>query len=112
MHNTGSVDKSINKAEIISFYNSTKRGVDALDEKCAKHSSSRRTQRWPMAIFVRMLDISGVNSHVLYTSFRNNPHIEKADFIKNLAGELVKPHMERRLHNPRISREVPSFEDP
>lgn len=106
MHHTASIDETTNKPEVISFYNMTKGGVDALDEKCAKHTTSRRTRRWPMAIFHRLLDISGINSHVLYQSYKNNPQLEKADFIKELADELVRPHLERRLHNTRISREV------
>lgn len=65
MHNQKGYDDDIQKPEIISYYNSTKGGVDALDEKCSIYSTER-TRRWPLAIFYRLLNISGVNSYVLY----------------------------------------------
>ncbi|KAJ8941499.1 hypothetical protein NQ314_010383 [Rhamnusium bicolor] len=39
--------------EINAYYNYTKSGVDAVDEKCSKYCCSRRRQRWPMALFYR-----------------------------------------------------------
>lgn len=47
MHHSNTIGKT-NKPEIIEFYNETKSGVDALDQKCV----TRRTRRWPMAIFM------------------------------------------------------------
>src|SRR5215510_5531487 len=37
--------------EIIHFYNSTKGGVDTVDQLCGNYSVSRRTRRWPLCIF-------------------------------------------------------------
>jgi len=36
-------------------YNFTKRGVDTVELICSR-ISTRRTQRWPMTIFFRVLD--------------------------------------------------------
>lgn len=94
------------KPEIITYYNNTKGGVDSLDEKCTIYSSGRRTRRWPMAIFFRMVDISSVNSYLLHQSYRDNPKLTRYNFIKQLAMQLVKPEMERRLQNTHITREV------
>lgn len=94
------------KPEIISYYNNTKGGVDSLDEKCSIYSSSRRTRRWPMAIFFRMLDISSVNSYLLHQSYRDNPKLKRYDFVHQLAMQLVKLELERRSQNLRITREV------
>nr|CAH7746347.1 unnamed protein product [Callosobruchus chinensis] len=59
-----------------------------------------------MVIFFRLLDISGVNAHVLYQCFKDNSNIEKADFFKILADHLVKPHLHRRAESTRIKREL------
>ena len=39
------------KPEIVHFYNSTKVGVDTVDQLCGNYSVSRRTRRWPLCIF-------------------------------------------------------------
>nr|CAH7754922.1 unnamed protein product [Callosobruchus chinensis] len=69
-HHHASTDPEANKPDIIADYNCTKGGVDTLDEKYSKFSSSRRTQRWPMAEFFRLFDISMANAHILYESYR------------------------------------------
>jgi hypothetical protein len=51
--------------EIIEFYNGTKGGVDALDEKCTVYSTNRRTNRWPLAIFYTLINISMVGLTML-----------------------------------------------
>lgn len=39
------------KPEAILFYNEHKSGVDSMDQKLARYSSKRRTNRWPLAFF-------------------------------------------------------------
>lgn len=51
-----------------------------------------------------MLDIASVNAFVLYSSYKNNIEINRAEFLKRLAFALVKPEMERRYENKRIPR--------
>lgn len=106
MHHSESIDNDTGKPEIISFYNATKGGVDALDEKCSKYSSSRRTRRWPMVIFFRILDIASSNAYVVYSSANPDNKISRFTFIKNLANDLVTPQLTRRLANPKIPREI------
>ena len=43
MHHNEEVNEEDNKPEIISYYNSTKGGVDEIDKKCSNYNSSRRT---------------------------------------------------------------------
>lgn len=107
MHFAKSTDPETQKPEIVSFYNRNKGGVDTLDEKCAKSSSSRRTRRWPLVIFFRMLDISIVNTYILHQSYKDNEMItDKSNFAKALANALVHEHMVARLNNSRIPREI------
>lgn len=109
MHHDKSIDSESGKPEIIEFYNITKGGVDALDEKCTKYSTSRRTRRWPMAIFFNLLNISLVNSYVIFSSFPDNPKQSRFDFIKSLAQELIASQLQRRLMNTRLPRAMKSM---
>lgn len=106
MHHTKSTDITSGKPEIIEFYNSTKGGVDTLDKKVANYSPSRRTQRWPMAIFFALLDVSTVNAYILYGSYKDTPTIERADFLKQLARSLTLPQWKRRMENLKLPREL------
>jgi len=48
-------------------YNSTKGAVDTVDEMCWRYNTGRSCKRWPLAIFLHMLNISGINSQIIYT---------------------------------------------
>lgn len=75
MHsNTDDIDSTTadaKKLEIISFYNVTKGGVDTVDKICGTYIIRRRCKRWPLVIFFRVLDITRINSQVIFVS--NNP---------------------------------------
>ena len=51
MHRDAKVDAETKKPEIIQFYNSTKGGVDTIDQLCGNYSVTRRTRRWPLCVF-------------------------------------------------------------
>lgn len=77
------------------LYNKTKSGVDVLDEMCATYSTSRKTRRWPLVIFFRLLVIAGINSMVIYS--RNNPKstMVRREFLREIAVEMIKPAISR-----------------
>lgn len=106
MHSLPAQDPEVNKPEIISFYNNSKAGVDTLDQKCAIYSTGRRTRRWPMAIFFRILDICGANAFIIFSNTKDNIEETRLDFMKNLAKQLVTEELERRQGNPRLRQEV------
>lgn len=106
MHHNENTDEISGKPEIIDYYNTTKGGVDSLDQKCSVYSTGRRTRRWPMAIFFRLLDISCVNSYILHQSYRDISKMNRYQFGKELAMMLVIPHMKRRYENVHIGREI------
>lgn len=106
MHHTQETDPETQKPEIIAFYNSTKGGVDALDEKCTVYSTSRRTRRWPLAIFYTLMNVCMVNSYVIYSACPGNPKVSRLKYIKLLAKELVQPYLNHRLLNTRLPREL------
>lgn len=106
MHHKIDTNLIDDKPEIISYYNSTKSGVDVLDLKCANYSSNRRTRRWPLAVFYTTINVASVNSFILYTCFSDNPILSRFKFVKQLAKELIEPHLHRRLAIPNIRRDV------
>lgn len=106
MHHTVKDNEVKRKPEIISNYNSTKCGVDLLDMKCAIFSSNRRTRRWPMAIFYRLLNIGTVNSYIMFLCFKNSPDMTRFQFIKELGYELITPHLQARLTSYSLPREL------
>ncbi|XP_050064468.1 piggyBac transposable element-derived protein 4-like [Aphis gossypii] len=70
MHNDDSIDTDCarSKPEMIKFYNSTKGGVDTVDQMKGKYSVSRNSRRWPLKIFFSVLNIAGINSQIIYAS--------------------------------------------
>lgn len=104
MHHSIEVNEDKRKPEIIAYYNATKCGVDIMDMKCAIYNSSRRTRRWPLAMFYRMLNIGSVNSFILYLSYQNSPIQTRFEFIKQLSFDLIKPHLQKRYSLPSLQR--------
>lgn len=56
------------KPEVILSYNSTKSGVDTMDQMVRCYSVKRMTRRWPMVIFYNMVDVSGLNAYIIWAS--------------------------------------------
>lgn len=104
-HHTEAVDDKTKKPIMIVDYNHSKGGVDEIDKKCSIYSSSRKTRRWPMAIFYRILDLAGTNAFVLYESCPG-AKLRRGDFILSLARELVLPILKERVYNSRLPREL------
>lgn len=97
MHHDNSIDDTSGKPEIIIFYNSTKGGVDALDQKCANYSVSRRTQRWPCVIFSAILNIASANGFVLWKASNSGKRMKRNHYIKQIGQDLIRPFViERR----------------
>ncbi|CAK1579699.1 unnamed protein product [Parnassius mnemosyne] len=106
MHHSPTIDPQKQKPEIIIFYNSTKGGVDTLDQKCAIYSTSRRTQRWPMAVFYRMLDVSAANAYIISSMNQSQRKVPRLNFMKQLAEDLITPHLRRRANQFGLQREL------
>ena len=56
-----------NIPEIIKYYNSTKAGVDTIDQLVGSYSCKRQTNRCPIALFSNLIDLSALNGFVIYT---------------------------------------------
>ncbi|GAU91706.1 hypothetical protein RvY_03912 [Ramazzottius varieornatus] len=88
------------KPEIFAHYNRKKAGVDTLDYLTGNYSVRRKTPRWPMALFYDIVDISALNSYVVWTEL--NPdwhatsHVRRRRFLHELSGKLMESLLRRR----------------
>jgi hypothetical protein len=97
------------KPEIITFYNSTKGGVDTMDQMCATYSVLRRTRRWPQCVFYSLLNMAGINSMVIYKMNRQFEKEPRRIYLMNLGRGLVNDHLRRRAcdaHFPKLLRQA------
>ena len=100
LHNDSKVDSETGKPEIILYYNHTKRAVDTVDQMCHAYSVQRRTKRWPLAYFMNLINLGGLNSFILY--IHEFPHwnegvsYRRRQFLEELGLELVQPLMQKR----------------
>lgn len=106
MHHDDRIDEATGdakKPEIITFYNSTKGGVDVVDMMMDKYSVSRNSRRWPLTVFFALLNIVCVNSYVLYAHNPQNK-LKRRKFIKEVCMMLLEDTLKRRLQNIRLPK--------
>lgn len=106
-HSTPEIDsrRKDGKPQVILDYNRTKGGVDNLDKLLAAYSCRRMTERWPVALFHNILDVSAYNAYVIWREThpewmpgkRNGRRL----FLEQLGRDLVTPLIMRREHAPR-----------
>ena len=107
-----SIDKDSGDAcqpNIITFYNITKSGVDTVDQKCAAYHVSRNTCRRPMVIFYNLLNIAGINAHVIHKCNTNEGEIisERRLCLKAIGLALVRENIRIRARDdPRLEKDV------
>jgi hypothetical protein len=101
MHHDKKIDEATGdarKPEIISFYNTTKGGVDVVDQICSNYDVSRNSRRWPLTVFFSMMNIAAINAQVLL--FSNTGSIMKRrEFLKNLRLQLVESYIQRKAES-------------
>lgn len=93
------------KPDIIKFYNQTKGGVDTLDKLVGTYRCKRKVNRWPVALFCNMLDVSASNAFVIFTSLNPEWKITKKNyrrrlFLVEIGESLCLPFIEQRKKKP------------
>lgn len=110
MHDTDTVNDVTQKPTQIMDYNSTKGGVDTVDLMCSRISTSRRTQRWPVTIFFRLLDLAGINSLRIFQW--NTAHVKvirRRIYIKQLALNLISENLIQQAQLKHLPRDLTVF---
>lgn len=99
-HHTAEVDPESGKSEINLFYNKTKGGVDTLDQLCHAYTVQRRTNRWPFAFFMNLINVTGFAANIVYkTTFQvatSTKRSQRKKFIHDLTEQLVSEQVKRR----------------
>lgn len=99
LHHSSTIDDD-GKAEINTFYNRTKGGVDILDQMCHTYSCQRGTNRWPFAFFMNLINVCGVAAFVVYNvshGIRQEQYaFQRKKFLIALSEELVYDQIARR----------------
>ena len=84
-------DNAIKLPETVKYYNSTKCGVDVVDQMSRQYTTRSASRRWPMYIFYNVLDFAAVNAWILFRTC-NSSDISRRCYILNLVNELRSPH--------------------
>ncbi|KAG5862969.1 hypothetical protein JTB14_037443 [Gonioctena quinquepunctata] len=110
MHDKDEIDTGTdaNKLVMIIDYNKIKGGVDTVDKLSASYNCARNTRRCPMVLFYNFLNIAGINSQVIYASNNPGKNFLRRSFLKQLANDLVKPHLQVRAAMSNIPRSLRS----
>ena len=100
MHDQPEVDntREDKKPIMILDYNKTKGGMDTADQLVRVYSCKRMSRRWPNIVFYNMLDISALNSYIIWMHLNPNFGEKKTHkrrlFLRQLASELIHKHDE------------------
>ncbi|KAL4009709.1 hypothetical protein ACER0C_003561 [Sarotherodon galilaeus] len=93
MHSVVQTDNTTKrKPNTVTLYNTTKCGVDVMDQMVREYTVRRGTRRWPVAVFYNMIDMAALNAHVLYQACTGTQE-RRVDFLVELARELANSHM-------------------
>ncbi|CAK1591031.1 unnamed protein product [Parnassius mnemosyne] len=108
-HDQPTVNDVTKKPEIIHFYNSTKGAVDTVDQMCSIMSTGRKTNRWPLCFFYDTVNISIINTYVVYVCNMIQDHkkpLKRREFALQMADELIKPWLLERYNTVTLQRDV------
>jgi len=112
-HHKGTITKNDPemRPEIITHYNDTKGGVDTLDRMIAEYTCQRQTRRWPMALFMNIIDMAAVNAFVLWIQthpdWKQSYLQRRRLFLFDLGKMLTAPLIKRRLDDPSVRDRLP-----
>ena len=103
MHSTLDIgDDRKSKPETVNFYNSTKFGVDVVDQMARKYTVNAASRRWPMQFFYNILDLAAINAHILYKLVTGSK-ISRRRYLLRLFEELRSRFVEEGKVNSHES---------
>lgn len=109
LHKTVQLTDSENKKpETIIYYNQTKYGVDVADQMAKKYSTKFSSRRWPVQVFLNILDLAGLNAWIIYKE-TTGKKISRLNFLMDLAESLRSPYIaSKNMDASRKNRETPN----
>lgn len=102
MHPTVSINNGHPKKlpETVESYNSSKVGVDVLDQMSRYYTSKSGTRRWPMAVSFNIVDLAAINAWIVFKEVTGT-QISRRNFLLQLMTELCQPN------EPRVPPALP-----
>ena len=95
LHKTVTIGNEPKKLpETVEYYNSTKYGVDVVDQIARLYSTKAGSRRWPAQVFYNVLDLAAINATVLYREVTGKT-ISRRKFLLQLAIELKQQYKPR-----------------
>ena len=83
-------------SDINKYYNETKADVDTLDQMVHECMIKRKTNRWPIAFFMNLVDVANITAYIIWCKkfpYWNSKKSNKRNmFHRALGEELVTPH--------------------
>ncbi|ROI42805.1 hypothetical protein DPX16_7082 [Anabarilius grahami] len=113
MHSVIQTDNTTKrKPNTVTLYNTTKFGVDVMDQMVREYTVRTGTRRWPVAVFYNMIDMAALNAHVLYQACTGRQE-RRVDFLVEHARELANSHMcAKKARKEQLLRTQPSTPSP
>ncbi|ROL48347.1 hypothetical protein DPX16_21833 [Anabarilius grahami] len=113
MHSVIQTDNTTKrKPNTVTLYNTTKCGVDVMDQMVREYTVRTGTWRWPVAVFYNMIDMAALNAHVLYQACIGRQE-RRVDFLVELGRELANSHMcAKKARKEQLLRTQPSTPSP
>ncbi|XP_023816101.1 uncharacterized protein LOC111948254 [Oryzias latipes] len=113
MHSVVQTENSTKrKPNTVALYNTTKCGVDVIDQMMQEYTVRRGTRRWPVAVFYNMIDMAALNAHVLYQACTGRQE-RGVDFLAKLARELANSHVDaKKAQKEELLRQQPPTPGP
>jgi hypothetical protein len=92
LHDMAQIPTVVNpklKPNTILTYNQTKCGVDTVDQMAKHNSVKSPTRRWPIQVWYNILNLSGINSWILYKNVNRNTKKSRREFLLELVEEII-----------------------
>nr|XP_021191520.2 piggyBac transposable element-derived protein 4-like [Helicoverpa armigera] len=108
-HHDKTIDTRYNekpKPEIVSFYNSTKTGVEFVDKLTKMYDVRNYCKSWPILILYTMMNIAAINSFIIYRENNKNTKLRRCEFIRKLGLALLEQHLKIRKNKSNLPREL------
>lgn len=101
IHTTSAIEDSTKaKPETITYYSKTKGGVNTMDKMLDEYTVKRKTNRWPSAMFFKIIDTAALTAYTVYYS-EHNPtggKEKKAGVLEGLGKKNMYPCNREKDH--------------
>ena len=86
-------------------HNKSKVGVDCVDQMTRQYSVYAATRRWPVCVFYYIINLSIINSWILYKNV-NHSQISRRSFIISLIEEIQSLNTANKENTPSVKRKA------